>query len=108
MSELEKGLPGMKYSEGAPAVPVSISRSRTVYLPAGSLISWPSARGPGAALELTAAVLPCATRGPGLRWLVSEQAAGWTLPHPRQSRVPPGHACVQARTRAALRGARRC
>ena len=39
MSELEKGLPGMKYSEGAPAVPVSISRSRTVYLPAGSLIS---------------------------------------------------------------------
>ena len=47
MSELEKGLPGMKYSDGAPAVPVSISRSRTVYLPAGSLISWFSAREQG-------------------------------------------------------------
>ncbi len=43
MRELENGLPGVKYSDGAPAVPLSISRSRTVYLPAGSLISWFSA-----------------------------------------------------------------
>lgn len=41
---LDQGLPPAKNSAGTPRVPVSISRSRTVNLLAGSLISWCSVK----------------------------------------------------------------